>query len=236
MKSEWMARSVLAGLALTAAAQTPAGGVSQMFGVRVDLEKPINSRNAHAGMSIEARPETRLHLADGVELEQSSRLMGSVVSVQPSVDGSAASLSVLFDKVRLKGGRELPVKVTVLWVGQAIDLLHPSVTSAPADRTTPGVGVEAGSSATPPLQGFAGSEIAGGPLRPHERPLTAQAELPPGISVQRGGVPGVNLFSDMRRPESAFFRAPKGNVALPGGTVMALVMLMQPESSRRSVP
>jgi hypothetical protein len=214
--------------AQTTPAPATVTGKSQMFGVRVRLETALNSKTAVEGMYVEARPEVKMHLADGVELETSSRLVGRVGVVKPSLAGTDSAISVIFDKVRLKGRREIPVKATILWIGAAPDLMNPSIVSAPADRTTPGVGVEAGGSLVPPSQGYSGSEITGFPHRNEDESAGKKGKLPPGVAVQMGAIGGVNFFSDMSSNNSGFFRSVKGNVSVPGGTVLAIALVLLP--------
>lgn len=220
-----------ASLAQTGSGPAGASSQPQMVGVRTRLETALSSRTAVEGMPVEARPEVKVHLADGIDLDGSSRLVGKIGTVKASVAGSDSMVSVIFDKVSLKDGREIAVKATILWVGPAPSLMNPTIVSAPADRTTPGVGVEAGNSPIPPAQGFVGSEITGLPQR-NEDGQTKKGPLAPGVAAQWGAIGKVNFFSEIARSESGFFRTAKGNVSVPGGSVLAfaLVVLSPPAS------
>jgi hypothetical protein len=179
------------------------------------------------GDAVIARPEVGIHVADGLDLETSSLLLGRVDAVQPSTDKSDSAIAVTFDKVRLKGGREVLIKATILWIGQPPNLLNPTIVSAPADRTTPGVGVGAGMTGVPPEQGYQGSEIAGAPRRHHNRPAAAPP-TPTGVFSQTNAIPGVDFASDIRKPESGSFSAKGRNVRIPGGTVFAFALAAVP--------
>ena len=96
-----------------------------------------------------ARPEVKIRLADGLDLDTDGLLIGRVDKVQASVGGGDSAIGMTFNKARMKGGREIAIKATILWIGESTNLLNPTVVSAPADRTTPGVGVLAGSSQLP---------------------------------------------------------------------------------------
>lgn len=193
------------------------------------LDKTLDARKVKQGDAVIAKPEVKIHLADGVDLEPSSLLLGHVDSVQPSTDKSASTLAVTFDKAQLKGGREVPIKAIILWIGQPPSLLNPTVVSAPADRTTPGVGVGAGMTGTPPTQGYQGSEIAGLPKRHHDMP--AKAPAPTGVFSQANAIPGVNFTSDIRSPESGAFDSIGHNVHIPGGTVFAFALAVLPANA-----
>jgi hypothetical protein len=217
----------VASLAQTGPGSAGAAGQPQMVGVRARLEAALNSKTAVEGMPVQARPEVKVHLADGVDVDSSSRLIGKIGTVKASVAGSDSMVSVIFDKVRLRDGREIPVKATILWVGPAPNLMNPTVVSAPADRTTPGVGVEAGGTQTPPAQGFSGSEITGFPER-NEDGSAKKGPLAPGVAAQWGAIGRVNFFSEIARSESGFFRTAKGNVSVPGGSVLAFALVVLP--------
>ena len=204
----------------------------RIIGVRARLEKSLDAKKLKEGDVVEASPEVKIHLADGVDLDKHSRLLGRIDKVQPSVGGGDSAIGITFDKVRMKDGQEIPVKATILWIGQAPNSLNPKVVSAPADRTTPGVGVGAGMSQVPPTQGYQGAEITGAPIRNGKRSVgSAAPQVPEGISMQHEAIPGVNFFSDMGRADSGWFRSQKRNVSVPGGTVMAFAVVVLPNSS-----
>jgi hypothetical protein len=213
-------------------AQTRAGG--KLVGVRARLEKNLDAKNAKAGSTVLAKPEVKIHIADGLDLDTGSLLLGHVDKVQPSVDRGDSAIAVTFDRVRMKGGREVAIKATILWIGQPPDQLNPTLHSAAADRTTPGVGVEAGGSANgnlvPVQQGYAGSEIAGAATQMHRLGNGLGTGLPEGMSAQRNAIAGVNFFSDMGRSDSGWFRSKRRNVSVPGGTVLAFAIVLLPDA------
>jgi hypothetical protein len=206
----------------------------RIIGIRARLEKSLDAKKAKEGDVVVVRPEVKIHLADGLDLDTGSLLIGRVDKVQPSVGGGDSAIAMTFNKVRMKGGREVAIKATILWLGEPPSLLNPATVSAPADRTTPGVGVGAGSSQVPPTQGYQGSEVAGLPTRNQDRSAGGNApQLPPGISMQRNAVPGVNFFSDMGRDDSGWLRSQGRNVSVPGGTVLAFAIVVLPEVAAR---
>lgn len=196
---------------------------AHLVGVRAQLNKSMNAKKLKVGDAVVANPEAKVHLADGVDLKTNSELMGHVDTVKPSVDGGNSAISVTFDKAQLKDGREIPIKATILWIGQPPNEVNPTVTMAPADRTTPGVGEEAGGSDVPPQQGYQGAEIAG---MVHHPLSSGGSQLPPGLSLQANAIPGVNFSSDMGRSDSGWFRSNGKNVFVPGGTVMAFAIVI----------
>jgi hypothetical protein len=203
----------------------------RIVGVRARLQKSLDAKKAKEGDTVEASPEAKIHVAAGVDLDNHSRLLGRIDKVQPSVGGGDSAIGITFNRVRMKDGQEIPMKATILWIGEAPNSLNPTVVSAPADRTTPGVGVGAGMSQVPPTQGYQGSEITGAPGRNGKRSVgSAAPQVPAGISIQHDAIPGVNFFSDMGRADSGWFRSQKRNVSVPGGTVMAFAVVVLPSS------
>jgi hypothetical protein len=207
--------------------QSPAA--IHLVGVRAMLEKTLDARKIKQGDMVIARPEVKIPIADGVDLETSSKLLGRVDMVQPSTNKSDSAVTVTFDKVQMKDGRQIPIKATILWIGQPPSLLNPTVVSAAADRTTPGVGVGAGMTGTPPAQGYQGSEIAGPPKRHRDQPTPASA--PTGVFSQANAIPGLNFTSDIRKPESGSFESPGRNVNIPAGTVFAFALAALPANA-----
>lgn len=200
-----------------------------LVGVRAVLDKTIDARKLKQGDTVIVRPEVKIHVGDGVDLETNSKLLGRVDTVQPSIGKSDSNVTVTFDSIQLKDGRQIPIKATILWIGQPPSLLNPTVVSAAADRTTPGVGVGAGMTGTPPVQGYQGSEIAGPPKRTDDR--VAPAPAPTGVFSQANAIPGINFTSDIRKPESGSFNSPRRNVNIPAGTVFAFALAALPSNA-----
>ena len=209
-------------LAFTAVAVGQSTTPIHLVGVRATLDKSLDARKVRVGEALTARPEAKVHIAKGIDIETSSRLLGRVDTVQTSTGKSDSAITVTFDRALLKDGRQIPIKATILWIGQPPSLLNPTEVSAPADRTTPGVGVGAGMSGTPPTQGYQGSEIAGLPKGHHDAPASGPA--PTGVFSQPNAIPGVSFASDIRKPESGSFTATGHNVHIPGGTVFAFAL------------
>jgi hypothetical protein len=213
-------------LALTAMAGAQSRLPIRLVGVRATLDKTLDARKVKEGDAVIARPEVKIQIAQGIDIETSSRLLGHVDAVQPPIDKGDSAITVTFDRAQLKDGRQIPIKATILWIGQPPSLLNPTEVSAPADRTTPGVGVGAGMSGTSPAQGYQGSEIAGLPKRHHDAPSSVPP--PTGVFSQPNAIPGVSFASDIRKPESGSFTAAGRNVHIPGGTVFAFAIAVIP--------
>jgi hypothetical protein len=213
-------------IAFTATVLAQSASPIRLVGVRATLDKTLDARKAKEGDAVTARPEAKIHIAEGIDIETNSRLVGHVDTVETSTGNDDSEITVTFDKVQLKDGRQIPIKATILWIGQPPSLLNPTEVSAPADRTTPGVGVGAGMSGMPPTQGYQGAEIAG--LPKYHRDTPAAAPPPTGVFSQPNAIPGVSFASDIRKPESGSFTAVDHNVRIPGGTVFAFALAATP--------
>jgi hypothetical protein len=199
-----------------------------MIGVRTRLEKSLDAKKLKEGDPVIARPEVKVHIADGLDLEPNSLLIGRIDKVEPSVNGGNSAIAITFYKARLKGAKEIGIKATILWIGEPPSMLNPKIVSAPADRTTPGVGVEAGNSQVPPAQGYQGSEITGSAQHDHANVGGDGTHLPAGVAWQTNAIPGVNFSSDIGRPDSGWLRSKGKSVFVPAGTVLAVAIVALP--------
>jgi hypothetical protein len=103
-------------LALALVSLAPAGVVSAqtLKGVNTHLVQSLNSATAAQGQPVTVKLDGSVTTADGVKLPRGTELIGKVSEVQPSKDGSPASVSVTFTTAQLKGGKQIPVKATLL--------------------------------------------------------------------------------------------------------------------------
>lgn len=86
----------------------------KLVGVNARLDHNLSTRNAHQGQTVEARLNGAVKTASGMKLPRGTQLWGEVESVHASTNRGPATLSLVFTKAKLKSGREIPVKVTVL--------------------------------------------------------------------------------------------------------------------------
>lgn len=190
-----------------------------MVGIRTRLDRTLDANKLKPGDPVTARPEAKIRISPAVELAPSTLLLGRVDAVEPSAHHGDSTLTITFDTARLKGGPDLPIHATILWIGNSPNQLTPTMHSAPADRATPGVGVEAGMSATPNGQGYVGSDVAGPPVSHHEAVTPVKS---PADFAQKNGIPFVDLESSLAGPESGAFHSRGMGVYLPEGTVLAI--------------
>lgn len=84
-----------------------------LVGATVQLQQKLDAGSAHRGQVIRAKLNDSVK-AGGMHLGRGTELVGRVDRVQASTNGGASALSVVFTHAQLKGGRSIPVKVTVI--------------------------------------------------------------------------------------------------------------------------
>lgn len=99
------------------AAQQKASPADQPAVIIVELSKSLDSRKLTAGNAIEAKVATELRW-NGTVIPRGSKVMGHVTESSSRAKGDPASaLGIVFDRISLKDGTDLPVKVSIQAVG-----------------------------------------------------------------------------------------------------------------------
>lgn len=107
-------RSLSLNLALISFLSAGAASAQSLSGVNATLEHNLDTRRAAAGQTVTARLDGSVKTAEGVTLPRGTELVGKIDEVKNSKDGGPASVSLVFSTARLKDGKEIPVKVTVV--------------------------------------------------------------------------------------------------------------------------
>lgn len=94
--------------------QTTQQTQQNLVSVNATLEHSLNSKDATQGQSVQAKLTDSAKTENGMKLDKGTVLLGKVEQVQKSTDNSPAKLSVTFDQAKLKDGRTVPVKATLL--------------------------------------------------------------------------------------------------------------------------
>jgi len=100
------------GLALVSLVSVGAASAQSLVGVNAKLDRTLDSQNAKAGEPVTATLTGTVTTADGVKLKRGTELIGKVADVKS--EGSQVSLALVFDTAKLKDGKQIPVKTTVL--------------------------------------------------------------------------------------------------------------------------
>lgn len=105
---------VVMGLLGYSGAALAQSGNTQLVGVNARLERPLNSDNVKQGQAVAAKLDGTVTTSDGTKLERGTELLGTVAEVTPSSNRGQASLTLVFTSAKLKDGKQIPVKVTLL--------------------------------------------------------------------------------------------------------------------------
>lgn len=105
--------AIVAGMGAHAGAQDASPNI-HLVGANARLVNTVDTRKVSPGQAITAKLTTTVKEAGTVELPKGTVLVGRVDKVQPSTNGSQATLTVTFDQAKLSDGRTVPVKATLL--------------------------------------------------------------------------------------------------------------------------
>lgn len=102
-------------LGLALVSMTAAAASAQtLAGVNTRLVQPLDSATATVGQPVAVKLQNGVTTADGVKLPRGTELVGKIAEVKPSQNGGPASVTVAFATAQLKGGKQIPVKATLL--------------------------------------------------------------------------------------------------------------------------
>ena len=80
----------------------------------IELRKALDSRTVRPGQTFQARLDQTVHLKNGPELKSGTILLGEVTA--DKTQNGKDRLSLRFTEARLKGGKTVPIKATVIEV------------------------------------------------------------------------------------------------------------------------
>ncbi|HEV2280598.1 MAG TPA: hypothetical protein VGS02_20635 [Acidobacteriaceae bacterium] len=211
-----------------AAPAQPQTRTLQMVEVKAELQKTLDAKKAKQGEPVMAKLQDDANIPNQQMLPKNTVLEGHVDQTQVSPDKKGtSSVTVTFDKAKLKSGQELPIKATVVALQQPQNNMVPAGGGAPAGAgaptESPSGGAPGGGSATPG-GGSAGPSGGGAPMPSQQMPNDTGA----GYSGQGGQVPGIQLKSDIHQQSSATFLASGKNVHIPDGTQMEVALTIIP--------
>jgi hypothetical protein len=202
----------------------------QMVPAVAQLDKSLDTKKAKQGDPVTAKLEQAVQIPNAQALPKNTVLEGHVDQVQASDHRSDSTMTVTFDKAKLKSGQELPIKATVVAVAVPAQQQQAGGGSAPS----------AGPSAMPSAGGGGGAPSGGGSMgggssnaAPPQQPMDVpQSASGPSQPTQNQGVPGVMLKSDIHDPSSATFSSKGMNVHVPDGTQMQFALTVIPAGVR----
>jgi hypothetical protein len=219
----------------TAFSQTPGqdqpGSIQIAAGTQIpaELSKSLDAHKNKPGDPVNAKIAQDLLSNGKIVIPRDTKLVGHVTEATAKGKGEPGStLGVAFDKMILKGGRELPISATIQALAkpqqQASSLANEPANSGYGGSV--GVGAGSGSGSASGRGGMAG-EQAGvqQPTVPDASGNSGVGNVPSSagaISANSQGVIGLKGLAISKGNEGTIITADSGNVHLDGGTQMIL--------------
>lgn len=86
----------------------------QLVSAQAQLSHALSTENAAQGQVVTAKLTSSVKTAEGMKMDKGTMLIGKVEKVERSNNNGPARLSIVFDQARLKDGKTIPVKATLL--------------------------------------------------------------------------------------------------------------------------
>ncbi len=162
--------------------------------IMVQLTKSLDSRKLSAGDSIEAKVTTELRW-NGTVVPRGSKVMGHITQASSRAKGDPASaLGIVFDRIALKDGTDLPLRANIQAVGPRpgygpgdTEMQNPAPVSAPGSPGSMGGAVPNPRGLGAPQTNFPSNPSAGAPSAPNQ----GNGQDSGGITEQSTGVVGL---------------------------------------------
>lgn len=122
--------------AAQASSSGSSGHVVELHNLLANIEKSVDSKKAKTGDPITAKTVTAVTLSDGTAVPVGSVLVGHVDSATPSENKGDSTLVVTFDKLQLKGGKEILVKAVIVNVALVSNVASPMMATNPNNDTS----------------------------------------------------------------------------------------------------
>jgi hypothetical protein len=114
------------GLALASLVSVGVASAQSLVGVNAKLDHTLDSKSAAVGQTVTARLDGTVILG-GTKLTRGTELIGKVAEVK---SGNPVSVTLLFTSAKLKDGKEIPVKATLLAAFPESGSMEPSLGAA----------------------------------------------------------------------------------------------------------
>jgi hypothetical protein len=172
----------------------------------VELTQSLDSKKLKEGDTVTGRIAASLHMKDGTEIPQGSKVTGHVTEAKARSKGdSQSALGIVFDKISLPGGKELAIKGEIQAVAP-----NPNAGGAGTDGVNY-PGMMAGSDR-------GGTSAGTTPLPTPNMPASQQSGRP----LLNGQSKGVIGFHNLELGENSVLISTGKNVSLDSGTQMML--------------
>ena len=202
-------------------AQTQAAPTAQASSPEIHavLEKIVHPKKVKVGDEVVARMTEPTKLKDGTELPKGTHIVGKVTEVKMKADKEGPSkLGLLFDKVQLKDGKEMPVTMALVsvaprWEQGSVDPVAAENTGSSAGRVNQ-MSQQQGRS-----EGSSGSDTLNKGLGIRGASSTSADAMRPGICY----VPDMTIASYSMGEPGTIVQSSKTTVYLDSGSRLLLL-------------
>jgi hypothetical protein len=212
----------------------------QLVQTQAQLGKSLDAKKVKQGDAVTAKLLENVEIPNAQALPKNTVLEGHVDAVTASENKSDSTVTVTFDKAKLKDGQELPIKATVVSISEPASMAAQqsgAMSSGGGGMMPGGGGMAAGGGA--PAGGGAGSgsqASAGSGSSAGGSSQQSPASMPQGTGdmPQSGNapIPDVTLTSNIHQHSSATFMSKGRNVHVPDGTQMDVAIAVIPAGVR----
>jgi len=191
--------------------------------IMVQLSKSLDSRKLTAGNSIEAKVASELRW-NGTVIPRGSKVMGHVTESSSRAKGDPGSaLGIVFDRIALKDGTDLPLKVNIQAVGPRPGFGPETEMENPAPVSAPGApGSMGGANPNPVGLGAPQTSFPPNPsarTQPMPTPTQGNRQDSGGITEQSTGVVGL---PDLQLGQGSILASSGQEVKLGAGSRLLL--------------
>lgn len=194
----------------------------------VELSKSLDAHKTKVGDPVQAKIVQDLLSNGQVVIPRDTKVIGHVTEATPKGKGEPGStLGLAFDKMILKGGREIPFNATI----QALAKPQQSTTPLANEPTNDNYGGGPGGAGAGPGSAAGRGGVAGGQVGVQQPSIpdatggpksTAAPSAAGAISASTQGVIGLKGLSLSKGNQGTVITSDSGNVHLDGGTQMIL--------------
>jgi hypothetical protein len=196
--------------------------------IRVELEKPIDSKKAQVGDQVFAKTTDDLKSVPPGLATKGCKILGRIVEVTPHQGDAPSTIRIVFDKMVLKNNSEMSLPATIKAVGFA-DQINPATDIEAINRMGGTPGGQGQSQSTGVAGPQSSNTIGAGGGNPN---MYGGGRMPTGGSSNSGytnlpfnaqgaiGMSGVTLSAGAA--QDSILTAKKKNVKLDGGMQMIL--------------
>lgn len=183
----------------------------------VELAKTVDAKKAKSGDPVMGKIPHDLSANGKVVIPQDTKVIGHVAEVKPSShDSKDSKLGIVFDKISIKDGAEIPLAAEIQAVGAPVQMASSGYNNAPPAQENPAGTNQTSQMGTPhsgPPSGPQPDQTAGMPEGSSNAPLTGTSQ----------GVVGFKGYSLAQGPmQDSVISSQDHNVKLESGTQILL--------------